>query len=78
MGGIYGGLAEYCPPVRSSFGTTIGSALFTGADLIGVPVLNLGPAPTEQPKSALASPVAAHIIYGVTTELVRRIVRAVL
>jgi putative membrane protein len=78
MGGIYGGLAEYCPPVRAAFGTTFGSALFTGADLIAVPVLHLGPAPDEQPKSALASPFAAHIVYGVTTELVRRIVRAIL
>jgi putative membrane protein len=43
MGGIYGGLAEFCPPVRAAFGTTFGSALFTGADLIAVPVLKLGP-----------------------------------
>lgn len=78
MGGIYGGLAEYCPPVRASFGTTFGSALFAGADLIAVPVLNLGPTPPEQPKSALASPFAAHLVYGITTELVRRFVRAVL
>lgn len=78
MGGLYGGLAEYCPPVRAAFGTTFGSALFTGADLIAVPVLHLGPAPRCQPKSALASPFAAHVVYGVTTELVRRIVRAIL
>jgi putative membrane protein len=78
MGGIYGGLAEYCPPVRASFGTAFGSALFTGADLIAVPLLNLGPVPTEQPKSALASPFAAHVVYGITTELVRRLVRAIL
>jgi putative membrane protein len=78
MGGIYGGLAEYCPPVRASFGTAFGSALFTGADLIAVPLLNLGPVPTEQPRSALASPFAAHVVYGITTELVRRLVRAIL
>jgi len=78
MGGVYGGLAEYWPQVRASFGTSFGSALFTGADLIAVPVLSLGPSPTEQPKSALTSPLAARVVYGVTTELVRRIIRTVI
>jgi putative membrane protein len=36
----------------------------------------LGPSPDEQPSSALASPFAAHLVYGFTTELVRRIVRS--
>jgi hypothetical protein len=36
------------PVVHYAFGTP-GSALFTGPDLIAVPVLNLAPAPTEQP-----------------------------
>ncbi len=78
MGGLYGGLAEYSSWVRSNFGTTFGAALFSGADLIAVPVLNLSPPLDEQPKSSLASPFAAHVVYGGTTELVRRIVRAIL
>jgi putative membrane protein len=78
MGGIYGGLAEYSPAVRSGFGTTFGSALFTGADLLAVPALKLGGAPTDLSASALATPFAAHVVYGATTELVRRIVRAIL
>ena len=52
MGGLYGGIAEFYPPVRAAFGTTFGSALFAGADLLAVPVLNLGHPPTDQPKSA--------------------------
>lgn len=43
MGGLYGGLAEFYAPARAAFGTTFGSALFAGADLLAVPVLNLGP-----------------------------------
>ena len=78
MGGVYGALAEYSSWVKSNLGTTFGSALFSGADLIAVPVLRLGPPPTEQPKSALASPFAAHVVYGATTEVVRRVVRAAL
>jgi uncharacterized membrane protein YagU involved in acid resistance len=76
-GGIYGGLAEYSSTVRSGFGTSFGGVLFSTADLLAVPVFDLGPSAADEPASALASPFAAHIVYGVTTELVRRIVRAV-
>ena len=75
-GGLYGGLAEYSSAVTSGFGTSFGGILFSGADLLAVPAFKLAPSPTDQPASALASPFAAHIVYGVTTELVRRTLRA--
>jgi len=78
MGGLYGALAEFWPGASAGFGTTFGSALFGGADLIAVPVLRLGPSAEEQGAAAQATPLAAHIVYGATTELVRRAVRAVL
>lgn len=77
-GGVYGGLAEYSPLVRSGFGTTFGSALFTTADLLAVPALKLAPPADQQSTASLATPYAAHIVYGITTELVRRIFRAIL
>jgi putative membrane protein len=77
-GGLYGGLAEYSSKVSSGFGTSFGGVLFSTADLLAVPALNLAPAPSDQPASALATPFAAHIIYGATTEFVRRIVRMLL
>jgi putative membrane protein len=77
-GGLYGGLAEYSSKVTSGFGTSFGGTLFSTADLLAVPVLNFGPSPTDQPASALASPFAAHIVYGATTEFVRRILRRLL
>jgi putative membrane protein len=77
-GGLYGGLAEYSRTVSSGFGTSFGGVLFSGADLLAVPALRLAPSPTDQPVSALASPFAAHIVYGATTELVRRVVRRLL
>jgi len=77
-GGLYGGLAEYSDTVTSGFGTGYGGALFSTADFLAVPALNLGPSATDQPASALATPFAAHIIYGATTEFVRRIVRMML
>jgi putative membrane protein len=77
-GGVYGGLAEYSSRVKAGFGTSFGGILFGTADMLAVPALNLGPSPSDQPASALATPFAAHIIYGATTEFVRRIVRVML
>jgi putative membrane protein len=78
MGGVYGGLGEYSSLARSGFGTTFGSVLFTGADLVAVPALSLSGAPTDSPASSYATPLAAHLVYGATTELVRRIIRRIL
>lgn len=77
-GGVYGALAEYCPAARAGFGTTFGGILFATADVFGVPAFHLGGWPDEYPVSSYASPFVAHLIYGVTTELVRRIVRPLL
>jgi|ERR1035437_559731 uncharacterized membrane protein YagU involved in acid resistance len=78
MGGLYGVLAEYAPSTRAGFGTAFAGALFAGADLMAVPALHLSSSTGEQPVSSLATPFAAHIVYGVTTECVRRLVRRVL
>lgn len=78
MGGLYGGLAEYSPVARSGFGAGFGTALFAGADLMAVPALALGPSPLHQPAKAQLPHFAAHVVYGVTTDLIRRIARLAL
>ncbi len=78
MGALYGAAAEYSSVARSGFGTTFASALFTGADLVAVPALNLSGSSAGAPVSSLASPFSAHVVYGITTEAVRRAVRAAL
>lgn len=78
MGGLYGGAAELMPGVKSGFGTTFASALFAGADLIAVPALNLAPGADEEPLPAIGNHYAAHLVYGATTELVRKIIRAII
>jgi uncharacterized membrane protein YagU involved in acid resistance len=78
MGGIYGGLAEWKPEVTKGFGTNFGTVLFGGADLLAVPALGLSGQTGKTEPAKLASPFAAHLVYGITTELVRRIVRAIL
>ena len=60
------------------FGTGFGSALFVGADLFGVPAFHLGAKATDVPAHTLATPYAAHLVYGATTELVRRLARVIL
>lgn len=78
MGGVYGGLTECNSAVAAGFGTIFGAALFGGADMVAVPALKLAPAESARISPALIPPFTAHIVYGATTELVRRIVRAVL
>ena len=76
MGAAYGAMAEGLPGATFGFGTGFGAALFAGADLVAVPALNLSGSPSDTPVSSLATPFAAHLVYGTTTELVRRLVRA--
>ena len=77
-GALYGALAEYSPLVRSGFGTTYATALFAGGDLVAVPALHLSKPLSEYPASSFANPFTAHLVYGATTELVRRLVRKAL
>lgn len=78
MGGLYGALAEYSSVARSGFGTVYGAGLFGGADMVAVPALHLSGSSADAPASTLATPFAAHLVYGVTTEAVRRLMRAIL
>lgn len=78
MGGLYGAAAEYSRVARLGNGTLFGAALFTGADMVAVPALDLSSGSGEAPVSSLTKPYAAHLIYGATTEFVRRVVRGVL
>jgi uncharacterized membrane protein YagU involved in acid resistance len=71
-GAAYGALAETWPEARAGFGLAFGAALWFSADEIGVPALRLSGSPAEYPVSVHASALAAHAVYGVTTELLRR------
>jgi|SRR6266568_9506064 len=78
MGGCYGAIAEALPATTAGFGAAFGTTLFVGADFIAVPALNLSQSSEDEPISSLATPFAAHLVYGLTTEAVRRVVRAIL
>ncbi len=77
MGALYGGLAEYAPLSALGVGTVFGSALFLGADELTLPSLGLSKSPLEESAGPQADHWAAHLVYGATTELVRRGLRRV-
>jgi len=72
MGAWYGVLAELMPLTTAGMGTFYGAAVWLGADEIAVPALKLSGSPFEYPLSQHASALAAHAVYGLCTDLVRR------
>ena len=77
-GAFYGAVAEYLPALTFGEGALYGTVLFVGADEVAVPAFGLSKAPAEYPLSSHASALAAHLVYGVTTEIVRQVVRKLL
>ena len=75
MGAVYGAAAEMRPEVKSLFGLPYGAALFVGADEVTLPALGLAKKPTEYPITRHLSGLSQHLVYGLTTELVRQAVR---
>jgi hypothetical protein len=75
IGGLYGWAAENSETVRMGSGTVFGAAVWLAGDEIGVPAFGLSKKPQEYPIGTHASALAAHFVYGVTTEVVRRALR---
>jgi putative membrane protein len=74
---VYGALAEETPASSMGFGTLFGSVLWLVADEIAVPGLGLSKPVSVYPPSVHASAWASHVVYGITTDLVRRGLRAI-
>jgi putative membrane protein len=77
VGALYGGLAEFLPGVSAGMGLPFGFALWVLGDEIAVPALGLAKAATEYPPEVHADALAAHLMYGVTTDMLRRVLRHV-
>jgi putative membrane protein len=75
MGAVYGAAAEILPPVTSLAGLPYGAALFVGVDEVSLSALGLTKMPDEYPLSSHLSGLGQHLVYGVTTEFVRRTLR---
>ncbi len=74
-GMIYGIASEIEPMTTVGAGLLLGTAVWLIADDIVVPALGLAKPPTEYPLSTHAYGLSSHLVYGLTTDLVRRGVR---
>jgi putative membrane protein len=77
-GGLYGAIAELKPATTTGAGLPFGAAVWLIADEIIVPALGLSKSPTKYPLSTHAYSIASHLVYGLTTEIMRREVRRAL
>ena len=73
VGAIYGAAAAQSDEVTAWAGVPFGATLWLVADEIGVPLAGFSKAPTEYPLGTHLSTFAAHLVYGATTETVRRL-----
>ena len=77
-GAAYGALAEFYPAATSKEGATFGLVLMGLTEENALPALGLAADPGEQSLMERGSETASHVLYGVVTEKVRRVVRPVL
>lgn len=78
MGAVYGAAAEFSDKVTVGAGLPYGALIWVGADEGVVPLLGLSKSPAEYPLSVHAGSFASHLVYGLTTEIVRNAVRKML
>jgi len=74
-GALYGALAEAMPGATIGAGLPLGAAVWVIADEGIVPAVGLSKSHKEYPLSIHAYAISSHLVFGLTTELVRRAVR---
>lgn len=75
VGAFYGAVAEIVPRVTAGVGLPFGVAVWLGAHVIVVPALGLSEPPPRRPVRQEAEEFGLHLVYGLTTELARRLLR---
>lgn len=75
-GAVYGAAVELDDRARSGAGIPFGLAVWGLADEGIVPALGLSRGPRDASAGLLAYGLMSHVVYGTTTELVRRALRA--
>ncbi len=74
-GAIYGVMAERSAATTRGFGIPFGATVWATADEIGLPLAGLAAPPTRYPMSRHLTALGTHLVYGLTTECVRRVLR---
>jgi hypothetical protein len=77
-GALYGGVAEIIPQVKVCAGLPFGVAVWLIADEGIVPAAGLSKSSAEYPLWINAYAFASHLVFGLTTEVVRHAVRKAL
>jgi putative membrane protein len=77
-GAAYGALVEYYPAANAKDGAGFGMALSSLTHGTVLPAMGLSAEPEEQTARERTSEMASHVVYGVVTETVRRVVRRML
>lgn len=75
VGAAYGATAEVIPAITAGAGLPFGAAVWLSADEMVLPALGLSEPRTEMPPAIHMSTLAAHFIYGLSTEFVRQAIR---
>jgi uncharacterized membrane protein YagU involved in acid resistance len=78
LGGVYGAVAEVVPLVTTGAGIPFATGVWLFGDEMAVPALGFTRSPKLYPLSTHARALAAHVVYGVTTETVRTGLRSFL
>jgi putative membrane protein len=76
MGAAYGATVEIAPSAKTLSGIPFGTILFAGADEVAVLALGLSKSRAAYPIASHAYGLASHAVYGITAELVRRLIRS--
>lgn len=74
LGALYGAAARSNPDMAHWGGVPFGATVWMIADEIGVPLAGLSKAPTEYSAASHASAFLTHMVYGATTDTVRRVI----
>lgn len=78
LGVMYGAATAHDRSVAAGGGIPFGAAVWIAADELGMPMVGLAKTPTAYPLKDHATAFASHLVFGVTTEAVRRLVLAAL
>jgi uncharacterized membrane protein YagU involved in acid resistance len=72
---MYGASAETQPSTTAGAGVPFGTAVWLAADEVGLPLAGLSAPPTKYPLSRHLTAFASHMVFGLTVEGVRRLLR---
>ena len=77
-GAAYGALAEFYPAATSREGVNFGMTLMALTHQSALPAMGLSAQPADQTSREKTSEIASHVVFGLVTETVRKVVRKIL